>query len=128
MSIAAPPKSDFNVFDSCFTAKGRVIPRGASIGIPMYTLGRNKKYFKDPDKFMPERFLDEQIPFTYLPFSYGPRTCPGPKFAMYEMKSILSKVLLNFEVSLTDDSDMVLSGATVLRPEYPLKFKFKSRS
>lgn len=93
-------------------------------------MGRNPKYFEDGDKFRPERFLDEQKPFTYLPFSFGPRTCPGQKFAMYEMKSILSKIILNFEISLTKDSEMepILSGATVLRPHNPIKFKLKCRS
>lgn len=123
----------FNVFPF-FAAKNRMIPRGASIGIPLLTLSRSPKYFEDPEKFMPERFLDERMiqkknPFTYLPFSFGVRTCPGQKFAMFEMKNVLSKILRNFKVSLTKDSEIepVLDGATVLRPQNAIKFNLKRR-
>lgn len=113
-----------------FAAKNRILPRGATIIIPLFTIGRGVKSHEDADKFKPERFLDEQAPFTYLPFSFGVRTCPGQKFAMHEMKSILSKIIRNFEISLTKDSEMepILSGATVLRPDNPIKFYLKCRS
>lgn len=92
------------------------------------------EYFDDPEEFKPERFLDEQImakknPFAYIPFSYGPRACIGQKYAMYEMKCVVAKVLHNFEASLTEESvaPPVLSAALVLRPESAIKFYFKRR-
>lgn len=59
-------------------AKKRVIPKGAQILIPIYSLGRNGDLFKDPDEFRPERFLEERSmekknPFAYIPFSAGAR-------------------------------------------------------
>lgn len=68
--------------------------------------------------------------FTYLPFSSGARNCPGQKFAMYEMKCILSKLLRNFEISLSKGSEIepVLSAEIVLRPENSIKFNLKRRN
>ena len=93
------------------------------------------EYFEDPEEFRPERFLDEQIiqkknPFAYIPFSAGPRKCIGQKYAMYEMKCIVSKILHNFEVSLTEESiaHPVLSASLVLRPDSVIKFYFKRRT
>lgn len=117
-----------------FAANNRMIPKGSTILIPFCTISRNREYFDEPDKFKPERFLDEQImqnknPFTYLPFSSGPRNCIGQKFAMYEMKCIISKILRNFEISLTKDCevDPILSAEIVLRPENAIKFNLKRR-
>lgn len=111
-----------------------MVPKGATILIPFCTINRNPEYFDEPDVFKPERFLDEQLmqkknPFTYLPFSAGPRNCIGQKYAMYEMKCILSKILRNFEISLTKDSEMepILCAEIVLRPESAIKFNLKRR-
>lgn len=118
-----------------FLANNRIVPKGSTIIIPFFTICRNPEYFEDPNEFKPERFLDEQImekknPFAYIPFSAGPRNCIGQKFAMYEMKCVLSKILHNFEISLTDDSvaHPILSASLVLRPESSIKFYFKRRT
>lgn len=117
-----------------FAANNRLVPKGSTFGIPFYVIFRNSEYFDEPEQFRPERFLDEQImqkknPYTYLPFSAGPRNCVGQKFAMYEMKCIISKILRNFEISLSKDSEMdpILSGELVLRPKNAIKFNLKSR-
>lgn len=48
---------------------------------------------------------------------------------MYEMKSILSKILRNFELEITKDSETypILSAELVLRPETRISFYFKPR-
>lgn len=97
-------------------------------------MGHNEKNFEDPEKFKPERFLGErtmekQNSFTYIPFSAGPRNCIGQKFAFYEIKSIVSKILRNFEIVLTNECEKypILSAELVLRPESRISFYFKPR-
>lgn len=62
-------------------------------------LGYDDRIFKDPMRFNPERFdVDKPGPFEYLPFSAGPRNCIGQKFALLEIKTVVSKIVRTFEV------------------------------
>lgn len=103
--------------------------------IPIRAIHRNEEFFKDAERFWPERFLEERSmdiknPFAYIPFSAGPRNCIGQKFAVYEIKSIISKILRNFDVRLTEDSERSpdISTELVLRPASAIKFYFKRRT
>ena len=72
------------------------------IWIPAHGIHRDPEYYPNPDKFDPERFSDENKdsirPYTYMPFGLGPRNCIGSRFALLEIKSLLFKLLLNFEI------------------------------
>ncbi|KAG0445222.1 hypothetical protein HPB47_018216 [Ixodes persulcatus] len=67
------------VLDEELEMEGHVIPKGVMCFIAIYSLHRNPKYFKDPEKFKPERFLSDEIrtrhPFSYIPFSGGSKNC-----------------------------------------------------
>ena len=67
---------------------GYLVPKGANVVVPIYTLHRNPRYFPEPETFDPDRFLPErekELPrYTYLPFGAGPRICIGNYFAMME--------------------------------------------
>lgn len=87
-------------------------------------MGRDPRLFRNPDDFQPERFLETHVSetknsFAYIPFSAGPRNCIGQKFAMLELKSILSKVLRHFEVTLAAGSvaEPKMKAELILVPE-----------
>nr|XP_031836321.1 probable cytochrome P450 6a14 [Nomia melanderi] len=82
------------------------IPKGTKIWIPVYSIHRNPDIYPNPDKFDPERF-DEDMKKTrhqmdYLPFGHGPRNCIGARFADYQMKLGLIKILLNHKVDVCE--------------------------
>ena len=81
-----------------------LIPKGTALLVFIMGMGYNEKYFSDPYKVDPDRFsaenLDKRLSaFDYIPFSAGPRNCIGQKFAMLEMKSVISKVIRNFIIT-----------------------------
>ncbi|XP_050537405.1 cytochrome P450 4C1-like isoform X2 [Daktulosphaira vitifoliae] len=99
-----------------------VIPRNTVLIILPYVIHRNEELYPNPEKFDPERFLDEEnkskFLFSYIPFSAGPRNCIGQKFAMLQIKIIISTVLrqLKFKI-LGTGVDIKISSQIVLRFE-----------
>nr|AIW80023.1 cytochrome P450 CYP439B1 [Nilaparvata lugens] len=108
-------------------AKDRIIPTGATVYMLLYNLHRNPKYWSHPDEFYPDHFLPEyeatRPKFSYLPFSYGLRICPGYKYGVYSIKTVLSTVLRKFKVKSNLDKNNLnfrLSIMLELADGYPV--------
>ncbi|XP_058978260.1 cytochrome P450 4d1-like isoform X2 [Musca domestica] len=113
---------------------GKIIPAGTNIGISPLQLGRLEELFPDPDTFKPERFeagysTERLNPYAYIPFSAGPRNCIGQKFAVLEIKTILSNVLRHYSVEYVGpgEEEIHLIAELILRTKDPLMFKIKPR-
>ncbi|KAH7410702.1 cytochrome P450 [Cadophora sp. MPI-SDFR-AT-0126] len=84
---------------------GYEIPPGTQILIDLAELGRDPKYWPDPERYIPERWLGpykghEVDRKATLPFSTGPRNCIGMQFALRELRLLLAMVVRKFELSL----------------------------
>nr|UZE89878.1 cytochrome P450 CYP4XF3 [Chrysoperla zastrowi sillemi] len=79
-----------------------LLPKGCTASIFVYDVHHNPKIYENPEKFDPDRFLPENIrgrhPYAYIPFSAGPRNCLGQKFALLEMKTVMSNIIRNFKI------------------------------
>jgi cytochrome P450 len=82
---------------------GHLLEPGTIVVGAIYLSHRREDVYPDPEHFRPERFLDRQFsPFEYLPFGGGSRRCIGMAFAQFEMKVVLSRILSQVELALTD--------------------------
>ncbi|XP_037042772.1 cytochrome P450 4d1-like [Bradysia coprophila] len=110
---------------------GKLLPNGADVVIAPLLMGQNSSIWKDPLSFIPERFeLDNMStlsPFSFMSFSAGQRNCIGQKYAMLEMKSLVSKVLMNFEIEVEPGFKLGLKPVIVLKPTGGIKLRLKDK-
>lgn len=111
---------------------GTVIPPGIPILFLPYSIHHDPDHFPDPEKFDPERFSPENYdgkkPFSFIPFSAGPRNCLGQKYAMMEMKCLLSMILRQFELKPASPvHKLELRSAIILKSLTGIKIQFAER-
>jgi cytochrome P450 len=82
--------------------RGTSLEPGTVVFGCIYLAHRREDVYPDPDEFRPERFLERRYsPYEYLPFGGGVRRCVGMAFAQFELKLVVSSILLGFELALT---------------------------
>jgi cytochrome P450 family 4 len=109
---------------------GKIIPNGVGVIVFSHGIHMNPEYYPNPEKFDPSRFenVEGKQPFAFIPFSAGPRNCIGQKYAMLEIKCLLSKIVRNFELSPAfPRHEMILAPETVLKSLNGVKIGIKSR-
>ncbi|XP_069674642.1 cytochrome P450 4C1-like [Periplaneta americana] len=124
-----------NTVDEVDLGNGEIIPEGSLVVISAYVIHRDKDYFPNPDKFDPDRFTPENSVgrhlYSYIPFGFGRRMCVGYKFAMMEMKTILSTVIRRYHfIAVEGGMDRInesLQLGIVMKPLTDFKFKFVPR-
>ncbi|KAF8970159.1 cytochrome P450 [Flammula alnicola] len=92
---------------------GNFIPEGSVVALSAYSLQIDPQYFyPDPMAYRPERWLPdwdgpENITNkeAFVSFSSGPYGCVAKNFAMQEMRLVVSRLALTFDMSLPDIFD-----------------------
>ena len=108
------------------------IPKGSLMLVVPWLLHRHKKFWDQPDAFIPERFLagaeNKPNKFAYLPFSAGPRVCLGKSFGIVE--SVLSIAILaqKFRLTLPQGTQVSHECRLTLRPKGSLPMQLETRS
>lgn len=88
------------------TINNHFIPGNMIIHMPPFTINRDARNFADPDSFIPERWTERpELVFNksaFNPFSTGPYNCAGKGLAMMEMRSVVGRVVDEFDVILPE--------------------------
>ena len=92
------------------------IPAGTIIGVPSHAITHDPKLYPDPEKFDGYRFLapedathESRLPSfvttnaANLSWGYGKHACSGRFFASYEIKMVLSHLLLHYDFKFPED-------------------------
>lgn len=105
---------------------GYNIPMNTYVIINVWAMGRDPKYWKNPESFEPERFDENRANFygahfEFLPFGSGKRMCPGIAFSLAKLEFLLATLLYHFDWELphgmsSGDIDMTdVGGIAVTR-------------
>ncbi|XP_059625220.1 cytochrome P450 714C2-like [Cornus florida] len=107
------------------------IPKGVNLWIPITTLHRLPEIWgEDADEFKPERFAHGiygacKFPQAYIPFGIGPHICLGQKFAMVELKILMSLLLSKFSFSISPKYQHSPNFKLTLQAKYGLNLIVK---
>ncbi|VYS58663.1 unnamed protein product [Arabidopsis thaliana] len=109
--------------------QGYNIPRKTLLLVSAWSLGRDPKYWKNPEEFNPERFIDCPVDykghsFEFLPFGSGRRFCPGMASAIATIELTLLNLLYFFDWKLPEemkDMNMEESGDVTIVKKVPLE-------
>ncbi|XP_010514268.1 PREDICTED: cytochrome P450 71B25-like [Camelina sativa] len=109
--------------------QGYDIPRKTLLLVNAWSIGRDPKYWKNPEEFNPERFIDCPVDykgqnFEFIPFGSGRRICPGMASGLATIELALLNLLNFFDWKLPDekkDMDMEESGDVTVVKKVPLE-------
>jgi cytochrome P450 len=99
---------------------GYLLEPGVTVVPAIHLVHRRQDLYPEPGAFRPERFLGRK-PGTYewLPFGGGMRRCLGASFALFEMKTVLRRILTQAElVPASPRQERIKRRAFTLVPEH----------
>lgn len=107
---------------------GCKIPKGSLVLVSMFVMHRDKRYWTDPEKFIPERWetvsiRDASSKFIYFPFGGGVRRCIGEHFAWVEGVMMLATIAQKCRFRVLSSQKFALSPLITLRPKFGLKMR-----
>ncbi|KAF4981201.1 hypothetical protein FDECE_17731 [Fusarium decemcellulare] len=91
------------------TIAGHHVPENSIVAIHQWAMYHTEQHFKRPLDFCPERWLggkefeDDHLD-AVQPFHIGPRNCLGRNLAYVEMRVVMSRLLWNFDLKISEES------------------------
>ena len=111
---------------------GHFVPGNTIVHIPLFPLFRDPRYFVAPDEFLPERWTTRpelmRNKHAFIPFSTGAYSCAGKALALMEIRSVVARVVAEFDVVLDEGADVkaywegVMDHFTAGPPRMMVKF------
>jgi len=110
---------------------GFCIPSKTNCLIPVYHIHRDKRFWENPEQFIPERFSPEKSEkrhkFVYFPFGGGPRQCIGNSFALMEMQLSVAMILQEFKLVKPEELEIEKEPLITMRQTPHLRMRLYKR-
>ncbi|KAK7943504.1 uncharacterized protein PG986_012617 [Apiospora aurea] len=126
------PRQGLEIAESAFGPR-IWIPGDVEILQSPYVIHRDSRWFERPDEFLPERWLPGSDikcdRAAYFPFHLGKHACIGKPMAMEEMRSVLARLALQFDMDLAPGQDWeehqerIMDHFTMSLPKLYLSFR-----
>ena len=118
-----------------------MIPKGTKLTFNLIGVQYDPTYVESPEMFLPERWLSEAVEkrkgtvaelldhkLLSTPFSFGSRMCLGGRLAEMEIKSLIARIVQDYEFVLTEDSPKTEAHEFLfLTPSPAPKYSIKKR-
>jgi cytochrome P450 len=108
-----------------------LIPARSILVFSPYIIQRDRRWFAEPDRFMPQRWTPElkaSLPqFAYMPFGGGPRRCIGDQFAWTELILVVSTIAQRWKLRLVPGHPVAPQAVVTLRLKHGLKMTVHAR-
>ncbi|KAJ3571103.1 hypothetical protein NP233_g3970 [Leucocoprinus birnbaumii] len=96
--------------DFTFT-DGTFIPRGTSLAVTGRAINQDEHSYPRPKEFQGFRFVDKDplkwqmtaLNPEFMTYGIGRHACPGRFFAVTEVKTVVAKILMEFDIKLADN-------------------------
>lgn len=109
----------------------RIAPKSLILA-SQFIMHRDRRFWNEPDEFVPERWETLSIKeagnrFIYFPFSKGVRNCIGESFAWMESVLLLANLGRRWKLSLLPEQKIAVNAMITLRPKFGMKMRIESR-
>ncbi|KAL3441549.1 cytochrome P450 [Aspergillus insuetus] len=84
------------------------IPGDTIVVIPQHVIQRDDRYFPSGAEFIPERWIEQKSQLilheeAFFPFQTGRYGCVGKQLALMEMRNVIARIALEFDISIADE-------------------------
>jgi cytochrome P450 len=112
------------------------LPRGAMVFASPWMMQRSERWWKDPEKFLPQRWITSDGSFNedapkvpkgvWFPFGWGNRKCIGEAFARTEAALVIATLTQHWTPEIIGETPEPLPGV-VLRTENGIRMVLRKR-
>jgi sterol 14alpha-demethylase len=114
-----------------FEVEGYRIPKGSWCIVSPIVAHELDEVFEGARSFDPSRYdkprQEDKQPFSYISFGGGRHKCMGNAFALLQIKTIMAKLLREYDFELSGDPVETDFSGLVLGPKLPCRVKYSRR-
>jgi len=106
---------------------GYKIPARTNVMVNTWKIHKDPRFWKNPEKAIPERFEQKNHPCAWGPFGFGARSCVGQRISMLEAKIALIYLYRNYKINFIGDTDPGYEWGITMKPTRPVVVSIEKR-